>query len=107
MKEETMNINTNKPPDNQGPNRNVPNAQNAQKPPAAETKDKPAQSTNTGPADRVNISNRSKEIADIMAAANQLPDVRTDKVQQIKQSVEAGTYTVDASKIAANMLKDI
>lgn len=102
-----MHINTNKPPENQGPNRNASAAQNAQKPPAAETTNKPAQNTSAGPADRVNISNQSKEIADIMAAANQLPDVRADKVQQIKQSIEAGTYTVDPSKIAANMLKDI
>jgi negative regulator of flagellin synthesis FlgM len=107
MKEEPMNINANKPPENQGPNRNVQTAQNVQKPPAADAKDKASQSTNAGPSDRVNISDRSKEIADITAATNQLPDIRTDKVQQIKQSVEAGTYTVDPSKIAASMLKDI
>jgi negative regulator of flagellin synthesis FlgM len=107
IKEEPMNINTHKPPENQGPNQNVQNAHTAQKPPVAEPRDKPVQSQGPTQADRVNISDRSKEIADIMAAANQLPDVRTDKVQQIKQSIEAGTYTVDPSKIAASILKDI
>jgi len=102
-----MNINSNKPPENQSQNRIAQNAQNVQKPSGADAQDKAAEAKTTNPTDRVNISDRSKEIADIMSAVNQLPDVRTDKVQEIQKSVEAGTYTVDASKVADKILKNI
>ena len=58
-------------------------------------------------ADKVDISGKGKEIADIMAAVNELPDVRTDKVNQTKQAIESGTYTVDSSKVAQKILNEI
>jgi negative regulator of flagellin synthesis FlgM len=82
-------------------------AQSIQKPPAAEQTDKAANVKNTTPADTVNISSKSKQIADIMSAINQLPDVRDSKVEEIKKNVDAGTYTVDPYKVAANILKEI
>lgn len=104
-----MNINSNKPPESQGPPRTTQSPQNqqVQKPNAPDAQDKSGQAQKTNPADRVDISNRSKEIADIMAATAQLPEVRAEKVQQIKQSVDAGTYTVDASKVADSILKSL
>jgi len=102
-----MNINFNKPPDSQGPNRSAQNTQNLQKSSTSEQTEKAAPAKNVGSADRVDISGRSKDIADIMSAVNQLPDVRNDKVQAIKQSVDAGTYSVDASKVASAILKSI
>lgn len=62
---------------------------------------------NSGSADRVNISGRSQEIADIVSAVNRLPDVRYDKVQAIKQRVDAGTYSVDACKVASSIINSI
>jgi negative regulator of flagellin synthesis FlgM len=102
-----MNINSSKPPESQGPDRSAQNTQNLQKSTTAEQKEKTAPAKNAGSADRVDISGRSKEIADIMAAVNQLPDVRNDKVQAIKQSVDAGTYSVDAGKVASSIIKSI
>jgi len=99
-----MNINSHKPPESQGPNLS---AQNLQKSSAADQKEKAAPAKNIGNADRVDISGRSKEVADIMSAINQLPDVRNDKVQAIKQNVDAGTYSVDAGKIASSIIKSI
>ena len=100
-----MKIHSNKPPENQGPNRSV---QNIQKAPSTEARDvKASQANKAGPADKVDISGKSKEIADLMAAVNQVPDVRDVKVQAIKQSVEAGTYTVDPRKIAEKMISEI
>jgi len=40
-----------------------------------------------------------------MSAVNGLPDVREARVQEIKKSVDAGTYTVDPRKVAEKMLK--
>jgi negative regulator of flagellin synthesis FlgM len=35
-----------------------------------------------------------------------IPDVREDKVAELKEQVESGTYEIDAEKIAEKMLKD-
>lgn len=102
-----MNINSSKPPEGQGPNRIAQPTQNVAKPANVEPKDNAAPVKNASPKDRVDISSRSKEIADILSAINQLPDVRTDKVQEIQKSVEAGTYSVDPSKVADKILKSI
>ncbi len=102
-----MNINSSKPPEAQGLKGTAQPAQNVPKPANVESKDNAAPAKNANPKDRVDISSRSKEIADIMSAVNQLPDVRTDKVQEIQKSVEAGTYSVDSSKVADKILKSI
>lgn len=102
-----MNINSNKSPESQGPTLSAQNAQNVQKSTATGQKEKAAPAINAGSADRVNISGQGKEIADIMIAINQLPDIRDNKVQAIKQSVVAGTYSVDPSKAASAILNSI
>ncbi|HTF99166.1 MAG TPA: flagellar biosynthesis anti-sigma factor FlgM [Nitrospirota bacterium] len=102
-----MNINSSKPPQSQGSNLGPQQAQNVQKQAAVEQKQKAAQPGSTNAPDRIDISGQSKEIAELQAAVNQLPDIRADKVQEIKKSVEAGTYTVDASKVAESILKSI
>ncbi len=102
-----MNINSSKPPEGQGPSCSAQNARNVQQSQAAEQKDNAAPTQQTGSADRVDISGTSKEIADIMSAVNQLPDVRNDKVQAIKQSIDAGTYSVDAGKVASSIINSI
>ena len=58
-------------------------------------------------ADRVNISRTSKEVAEIMAAIAQLPDVREQKVRALQEAIQSGSYTPDARKIAAKMLKEL
>ncbi len=102
-----MNISSNKPPEGQAPNRIAQNAQTVQKTGSAEQKEKTAQVKNAAPADRVEISGRSKEIAEITAAIGQLPETRDSKVQEIKQSVDAGTYSVDPQKVAESIIKSI
>lgn len=81
--------------------------QSIQKSPGTETKEKAGEIKGANQADKVDISAKSKEIADIMSAVNQLPDVREKKVQAIKQSVEAGTYTIDPGKVAEKILKEL
>ena len=100
-----MNINSSKPPEGQGANRPAQPTQNVPKAANVESKDNAAAVKNASPKDRVDISSRSKEIADIMSAADQLPEVRDSKVREIKQRVDAGTYTVDPRKVAELILK--
>ena len=69
--------------------------------------DKTAAAQKPGPADTVNISQGGKVAADLIAAVNNLPEDRNAKVQEIRQAVTTGTYTVDPRKVAESILKDI
>lgn len=99
-----MNINSNKPLENQGTSLNT---QSIQKAPGGEAKDSVAQAKKVDLTDTVKLSAQSKEIANIMAAVNQLPEVRDQKINDIKQRVDAGTYTIDPQKIAGKILKEL
>jgi flagellar biosynthesis anti-sigma factor FlgM len=56
------------------------------------------------PAARVELSARSREMHAALQAAHAAPDVRTDKVNDAKQRIAAGTYTVDADVVARGIL---
>ena len=57
----------------------------------------------TRASDRVELSG----LGNVLAAAKNLPDVRTDKVWQIKQQIEAGTYEDDDKlNVTADRLLD-
>jgi len=98
-----MKIESNKPPE--GPAARIAqNVRNAQGPAAP---DKTASTAKTGPADKVDISGKSRELADITAAVAQLPEVRDARVLEIKKAVDSGSYTVDPRKVAEKILKDL
>jgi negative regulator of flagellin synthesis FlgM len=99
-----MKIEPNNISENQGLSRSTPNVQ---KSPGIGPNAKAGDVKSGNQTDMVDISARSKEIADLMSAVNQLPDVREKKVQEIKQSVQAGTYTIDPGKIAEKILKEL
>lgn len=58
-------------------------------------------------SDKVQISSRGKEIADLMAITNNLPDTRDDKIKAIKDAIKSGSYSVDSQKLAARILKEL
>lgn len=51
-------------------------------------------------ADTLEISTKAKE----MQVSSSYQTARADKVSQLKDAVEAGTYKVDSRKLAENML---
>lgn len=56
--------------------------------------------------DTVVISNAAKNIQEVQRQLEAIPDVREDKVAQLKEQIENGTYEIDEEKIADKMLKD-
>ena len=52
----------------------------------------------------VELSTRSRELHEALRAAKAAPDVRADVVADVKQRIDNGTYTVDATAIARSML---
>jgi negative regulator of flagellin synthesis FlgM len=57
-------------------------------------------------ADRVELSGQAKEAQQAMAALKEMPEIRTDLVDEIKTEMDHGTYTVDAEKTAGHMLDE-
>ena len=56
--------------------------------------------------DKVQISARAREIMEAQQAAKAIPDVRENKVAEVKSKIETGTYRVDGHKIAVNMINE-
>ncbi len=54
--------------------------------------------------DRVELSGRSKEMAKAHEAVAATPEVRQQKVQEIKESIANGQYEVDADNVAQKMI---
>jgi negative regulator of flagellin synthesis FlgM len=61
----------------------------------------------TGVADdKVQLSTQAREVREAANALAKLPDVREEKVQQVKMAVESGTYKVVGNKVAMDMLRE-
>ena len=56
--------------------------------------------------DKVALSPEAKQIQEAKKSLDALPDVREDKVAEIKGQIEAGTYTIDGEKIAFKMIRE-
>ncbi len=57
-------------------------------------------------ADTVELSDTGKRIQEAHKQLESIPDIREEKVAQLKEQVENGTYEVDAEKVADIMLKE-
>ncbi|WP_051585831.1 flagellar biosynthesis anti-sigma factor FlgM [Caldanaerobius polysaccharolyticus] len=67
------------------------------------SKDLPA-ANGGGHKDSVTISSEGQFLHKAMQTLKSVPDVREDVVARLKQSIEAGKYTVDAGKIAGMII---
>jgi negative regulator of flagellin synthesis FlgM len=56
--------------------------------------------------DTLEVSARGRELAKAQQAVDAAPDVRTDKVAEIKKRIEDGTYQVPADVLARKLLGD-
>jgi flagellar biosynthesis anti-sigma factor FlgM len=57
--------------------------------------------------DKVNLSGEAREIAEIMGVVKALPDVRAEKVAEIKGLVDSGKYVVEPAKVAQRMIDEL
>jgi negative regulator of flagellin synthesis FlgM len=58
------------------------------------------------PGAKTEISGRAKEMAKAMEVASSTPDVREDKIAELKRRISAGKYNVDADAIADKMVDE-
>ncbi len=57
--------------------------------------------------DEVAFSSIGKDFQTALKAVSQAPDLRMDKVQELQQKMQLGTYTVDAKDAADKMVERI
>ncbi len=57
-----------------------------------------------GDSDKVSLSNASKDFKIAEEAVTKAEDVRQEKVDQIKEAVADGRYTVNAEKVAEKLI---
>lgn len=59
-----------------------------------------------GGADEVHISGRARDVQKARAEIDIWPEIRADKVQEIKAAISEGKYYVDAKDIADKILRE-
>lgn len=62
--------------------------------------------SSTASSSKAEISDKAKEFAKAHAAASAAPDVREDKIAEIKRRLESGNYKIDSDAIADKMIAD-
>ncbi len=58
-------------------------------------------------SDQVHLSGKAKELEELKQIIQQMPEIRTDKVEALKKAIQEGSYQVDSLKIAGKMLEEI
>jgi negative regulator of flagellin synthesis FlgM len=57
-------------------------------------------------SDRVELSVQSKELQKIHDILQKTPDVRSERVSTLKESIQEGRYQVDSEGLARKMIKE-
>lgn len=55
--------------------------------------------------DSISISDESRIKQQVFKAAKQAPDIRADKVEELRERISAGTYTVSDDEVAEKMIE--
>lgn len=60
----------------------------------------------TAPDEKVNLSATAKDIQKLKSAVANLPDVRQDKVDELKARIEKGEYSVSGENVADKIIEE-
>ncbi len=94
-----MKIHGERPLDPQVSGNNVKKVSRAQVPGVQKRPVNPSQGS-----ERVDISERAKEAARLLEAIKAIPDIRAEKVDEIREAINSGKYRIDPMKIAEKIL---
>jgi negative regulator of flagellin synthesis FlgM len=62
--------------------------------------------TTSQQTDKVDLSDQSKEMKKIYTVQQMAPDIRTDRVNEVKKLIEENRYQVDSKAVADKMIKE-
>lgn len=60
--------------------------------------------TNVAGRDKVELSNEAKDFSSVFKKALEAPDVREEKIADIKARIDAGTYSVTGEDVAKKIM---
>ncbi len=70
-----------------------------------------SQSVNVAESDAVSISEKGKDVVEMTRSLKEMPDIRADKIANLKAKIANGTYNISgkdiATKIVNTALEDI
>ena len=78
----------------------------AAKPERARQGEQVAKSSDSSGSARAEISDKARDFAKAHAAASAAPDVREDRIAELKKRISAGEYKIDADKVADKMISE-
>jgi negative regulator of flagellin synthesis FlgM len=81
----------------------VQGAENAQSPENAQKNANVAE-PKKAPEDKVSLSASARDLQVAQDAMSMAPDVRTDKVQDVRSAIDSGNYKVDAQQVADKII---
>lgn len=61
-------------------------------------------SRHAGPAADVTLSSRGRELHGALTRVKAAPDVRAEKIAEVRRRLESGTYVIDPTRIARGIL---
>ena len=68
-------------------------------------KNKESQQTESD-RDKVSLSVKAKEINELKALISDLPDIRRDRINSVKNAIDTGNYNFDSMKIAQRIFEE-
>ncbi|MBI3592379.1 MAG: flagellar biosynthesis anti-sigma factor FlgM [Nitrospirae bacterium] len=77
-----------------------------QRPDKTREKETGARSEEVLSKDQVTVSESAKEIGRLQAEVSKVPEIRADRVEEVKNAVNAGTYNVKGEAVAGKLLKE-
>jgi len=58
------------------------------------------------PGDRTTLTSTRQPLNELVSTAMSSPEIRQDRVDSLKQSIDNGTYELDPAKIASSMIDE-
>lgn len=56
--------------------------------------------------DQIDLSGAARDISRLQMEVSKLPDIRPDRVEEVKNAINAGTYDVKGDAVAGKLLKN-
>lgn len=56
--------------------------------------------------DQITVSEAAKNISRLMVEVSNIPDIRADKVEELKNAINSGTYEVKGSEVAGKIIQE-
>jgi negative regulator of flagellin synthesis FlgM len=93
-------------PKNQASGIDAYNAAQLQGKPKAGGEDSPLSDSPALKADTVDLSETGKRLQEAQTQLQAIPDVRMDRVAELKAQIDNGTYKIQSEEIAEKMIRD-